>query len=168
MVSRMSLIVWLLESKKAFWLYEQPHSSLMFQHPRMQQLVKACTIFRTHMYMGAFGAESPKPTFLWGPVRDVAKFSLPLPDREWTQTVNKSVKDDGTVQISGNANLKATQTYPKEFGVATVRIWRKAIKRSLPQVLESAPPCSFWTSKDCWKDADLSEVMQFLSMGTFH
>ena len=169
MVSRMSLIVWLLESKKTFWLYEQPHSSLLFQHPRMQQLVRSLTIYRAHMYMGAFGAESPKPTFLWAPISDVKKFSLPLPEgKEWVETVSKTTKEDGTVQITGNSNLKGTQTYPREFGLATVRVWRTAVKRSVPLIKESNPPCSFWSPKDSWKDADLTEVVQFLSLGTLH
>ena len=120
------------------------------------------------MYMGAFGAESPKPTFLWAPVSDVQKFSLPLPaDKTWVETVKKTVKPDGTIQISGNENLKATQTYPREFGVATVRVWKMAMKRALPLVMDSSPPCSIFSEpKDIWKDADLSEVMQFLSLGT--
>lgn len=42
-----------------FWLYEQPQSSLLWQHPRMQQYISKRTVFKSHMWMGAFGAASP-------------------------------------------------------------------------------------------------------------
>ena len=169
MVSRVALLVWVLESKKAFWLYEQPHSSLLFQHPRMQQIVRKLSIYRCHMHMGSYGAASPKPTFLWAPTPWVYRFSIPLPaDREWEPTVTKKVRADGSVQVTGNETLKGTQAYPQEFGLATVRVWRHAVKRLIPKTPAVwGPPCSVWTDpKDKWKDADLSEVFQFLSLGT--
>ena len=161
----MAVILWLLESKMAFWLYEQPHTSMLWLHPRMQQVIRNLRVFRTHMHMGSFGAASPKPTHLWAPCPEVAKFSLPLPDREWESMVSKKTMPDGRIQVTGNQNLKSSQTYPREFGFATLRVWKTVPKRDFP---ESKPPCSMWSRpKDSWKDANLSEVFQFLYLGTF-
>lgn len=165
MVARMALIVWLLESKMCFWLYEQPHSSLLWEHPRMQDLVKRLKIYRAHIHMGSYGATSPKPTFLWAPTISVYKFSLPLPqDQTWEPTVTKTTRADGSTCVTGNGHLKSTQTYPKEFGLATLRVWKNAIKKK--EVVYSGPPMSVWNPKDMWKDAQLDEVFQYLSLGT--
>ena len=151
-----------------YWLYEQPHTSLMFEHPRMQQLIKAMSIYRCHMYMGSYGAASPKPTFLWSPSTTVINFSLPLPDREWESMVDKKTMPDGSVQVSGNSRLKGSQTYPRQFGLATVRVWRTAPKRDLP--VAKPQPFNVWqplSKRDMWSDANLTEIMQYLSLGTF-
>ena len=67
MVSRMALILWVLECKLVLWLYEQPKTSLLWEHPRMQEFLRQCDVWKTHMHMGSYGASSPKPTFLWAP-----------------------------------------------------------------------------------------------------
>eukprot|EP00438_Fugacium_kawagutii_P025098 Skav213447 [mRNA] locus=scaffold837:322198:322716:+ [translate_table: standard] len=168
MVSRMALLVYLLEAKMVYWLYEQPHSSLLWEHPRMQQLVRKINVWKTHIFMGAYGAETKKPTYLWAPSPTVSHFSLPLPqDKDWLAVVDKKVLADGRVQITGNGNLKGTQTYPREFGFATVKVWKEAAKRPLPPFLgrDDPMPQFSWNPSDSWKDADLSEVFQFLTFG---
>lgn len=166
MVSRMALIVWLLESKLVFWLYEQPATSIMWQHPRMQQLIRGLTVWRAHMYMGSYGAASPKPTHLWSPSPIVSMFSLPLPKCEWEQVVDRTVLSNGKVSVSGNKNLKAPQTYPREFGFATIRVWQKAGHRNPPESTPKEP--NVWDRKaDRWRDAELTDIMQNLSLGTF-
>ena len=165
MVSRMTLILWVLEAKRVLWLYEQPQTSMLFQHPRMQAFLKVCTVFRCHMWMGSYGADTPKGTHLWAPDSCVSKFALPLPDKDWDQLVTKKVLPDGRVQVTGNAALKGSQSYPSAFGRATVGVWKLATKRLQPLV--SAKPPKVWTSRhDKWLDADLTEVFQFLSLGT--
>ena len=167
MVARAAILVWVLEAKLVWWLYEQPHTSIMWQHPRMQQLLKSLKVYRCHMYMGSYGSASPKPTHLWSPCPEVAKFSLPLPDREWESMVTKKVLPDGRVQVTGNSNLKGSQTYPKQFGFATVKVWKTIPKRE--PVANKAVQQDLWRvkPKDSWKDAELTEVFQFLSLGTF-
>ena len=163
MVSRMSLILWALEAKKVLWLYEQPSTSLLFQHPRMQHFIKHRTVFKCHMWMGAFGADTPKGTHLWAPDACVSKFSLPLPNDK--ELVTKKVLPDGGAQATGNSALKGNQSYPPAFGHATVGVWKLATKRLQPLVNASLP--NVWASRhDKWSDADLAEVFQFLSLGT--
>lgn len=164
MVSRMSLILWVLEAKRCLWLYKQPQTSLLFQHPRMQDFVESCVVFKINCWMGSYGASSPKGTHLWGPHADIQNFILPLPCKTWAPLVTKKTLADGRVQVSGNGDLKASQTYPPAFGHATVGVWKMAVRRQLPPV-NKLP--NIWKGKvDKWADADLSDVFQFLSMGT--
>ena len=152
-----------------YWLYEQPHTSLMFEHPRMQQIIKSISVYRCHMHMGSYGAASPKPTFLWSPSPTVLNFALPLPhDRQWETMVDKKTMPDGSVQVSGNSKLKGSQTYPREFGFATVRVWKTSPKRE--PVVGKPRPLEIWkplSKRDMWTDANLTEIMQYLSLGTF-
>lgn len=134
----------------------------------MQQLLKKINVWKTHIYMGAYGAESKKPTYLWAPCPTVSYFSLPLPqDKEWLAVVDKKMLPDGRTQVTGNSNLKGTQTYPREFGFATVRVWQQSEKRPLPPSLspDDPTPKFSWNPTDSWKDADLDEVFQFLTFG---
>lgn len=120
MVSRMTLVVYLLEARACVWLYEQPMTSLLWQHPRMQDLVRRVLVYQTQMWMGSYGAESPKSTCLWS-CCPCSSFSVPLPkDKTWISLVNKSAKSDGTISVSGNSKLKGSQAYPAGFGHATV------------------------------------------------
>lgn len=119
------------------------------------------------MYMGSYGAASPKPTHLWCPSPAVSMFSLPLPYKcDWEQVVDRTVLSNGKVSVSGNKLLKASQTYPREFGFATIKIWKKAGTRTAPEVSPKVP--NVWDRKaDRWRDAELTDVMQYLSLGTF-
>ena len=171
MVSRMALILWVLEAKKCFWLYEQPQTSLLWEHPRMQGFLKSNLVYKTHMWMGSYGGLSPKGTHLWAPCEQVSKFSLPLPQKEWDhQLVAKKVLPDGSVQVTGNGALKQSQAYPKQFGKATVCVWLNTPCRTFSTNYEKASTKkipSFWKGNmDKWADANLSDVMQFLSLGT--
>ena len=166
MVSRMCLILWVLESKCAFWLYEQPQTSLLFEYPRMQSFLKRNVVYKVHMWMGSYGAATPKGTHLWGPTESLLKFALPLPKKEWDeQLVSKKVMPDGRIQVTGNALLKGSQSYPKAFGEATLCVWKVTPKRALPSV-SKIPNVWLSPSQDKWPNANLSEVMQFLSLGT--
>lgn len=165
MVSRMCLILWVLESKVVTWLYEQPRTSLLWEHPRMQEFLTLVDVWRSHIYMGSYGSESPKPTYLWAPTPAVGNLSIPLPsDKEWTPMVSVSTSRAGVKYVTGNKNLKASQTYPKGFGVATVQLWKDTPARE-PYKSTRVPKVSF-RPRDPWHDADLTEVFQFLSLGT--
>ena len=138
----------------------------------MQAFCKLRKVYQTFMWMGAFGASSPKPTVLWRPCPCVAKFSLPLPQNVvWdADMVTKKVMPDGRIQVTGSSDLKRSQSYPKEFGRATVAVWEECPKRAMPKVGKASIPNVFpgksLTRKEKWVDADLGDVFQFLSLGT--
>ena len=123
----------------------------------MQHFIKHRTVFKCHMWMGAFGADTPKGTHLWAPDACVSKFSLPLPNDK--ELVTKKVLPDGGAQATGNSALKGNQSYPPAFGHATVGVWKLATKRLQPLVNASLP--KVWASRhDKWSDADLAEVLE--------
>ena len=164
MVSRMSLIVWLLEAKKVLWVYEQPASSLLWEHNRMRSLVKSRFIYRTHMFMGSYGAPTKKPTMLWGPDPLINMFSIPLPTNvQWEKDLVSTYVRDGRTWVTGNSNLKGSQSYPKAFGVATLGIWKtwrdwQTDTNPFNGAVPSQP-----ADATLWRDAGVPEVIQFLA-----
>ena len=46
MVSRMTLVLWLLQAKSIVWLYEQPTSSILWHHPRMTEFIRNSVGFK--------------------------------------------------------------------------------------------------------------------------
>ena len=57
MVSRVCLLLYIMNARCATWLYEQPASTLLFEHPRMQLFFQQHQCYRVHTWMGSFGAD---------------------------------------------------------------------------------------------------------------
>lgn len=169
MVSRMCLILWLLEAKQCYWLYEQPSTSLLWEHPRQQEFTRERSVYRCFTWMGAFKAESPKGTHLYSSRPNVGKFARSLPkNRNWSSDiVTKTKLCDGRSSICGSKGLKASQTYTPEFGVTTLAAWLSEPELPIPD-LKSAIIPAIWaplTKKESWADANICEVMQYLTVG---
>ena len=168
MVSRMTLILWILQSKHVVYLYEQPMTSLLFFHPRMEQFIRANDAWRVFTWMAGFGAPSPKGTVLWSSRPHVKFLSRNLPPcSNWSSELTvKTISANGKMSVSGGADLKKSQEYTEDFGMSTVDFWKQcgAYRPDLSQV--QVP--NFWghisQSKDRWDDANLSEVMQYLTL----
>ena len=168
MVSRMTLIWYILHAKQVYWIYEQPTSSILWSHPRMETFIKQYFAWRCHTWMGAFGAPSPKGTVLWSSRPTIRKMSRNLPDKDWTaQMVTKSQKADGRLSVSGSTDLKASQAYTPEFGFAILDLWKTENPFSGPLDFTNVQMPNFWAhpskKADRWEDANLAEVMQYLS-----
>ena len=106
---------------------------------------------------------------LWGPYQTVSWFALPLPkDRAWATGLTTKTEKNGRTQVTGSKGLKGSQTYPSEFGLATVSNWRRTAFKAYD--MEGAKLPNVWPKslKDAWPDANLTEVMQYLSLGTFN
>lgn len=71
-VVRFCLLVLLAYSRNCIWAVEQPSSSIMPDHPRMQQLFRLAkqqklpAISMVRLWMGLYGHFSAKATKLWG------------------------------------------------------------------------------------------------------
>jgi hypothetical protein len=63
-VARMVLLLMLVAAKRAYWILEQPNTSLMPSHPDMKFLAGLTTFLHTFTWMGMFGAGTKKPTKL--------------------------------------------------------------------------------------------------------
>ena len=133
-------------------ILEQPLSSLMLLHPRMQQLVTlADTGCIRQMpdvttFMGSFGAETLKPTALFGSPswlqklrRDTVWFNeYKLSSSAAPRVTRYQVDDLGKMRFWGDDGMKKTQIYPIGYGEAILDILRKE-------------PIVFDTSADfCW------------------
>ena len=78
------------------------------------------------MYMGSYGAASPKPTHLWAPSPAVSMFSLLLPSNvDWEQVVDRSVLSNGKVSVSGNKTSKPVKLIRGNLVLQQVRFGTK-------------------------------------------
>ena len=167
MVSRMTLILYILHSKQVYWIYEQPSSSILWNHPRMENFMRKHFAWRCHTWMGAYGAPSPKGTVLWGARPSIKRMSRNLPeDVEWTaDMVKKSTTSDGRTSVSGSTDLKGSQAYTADFGFAILDLWKHSEPLQPLQLFDVKIP-NFWVHQskaDRWEDANLSDVFQYLS-----
>ena len=136
----------------------------------MEAFIRKFCAWRCHTWMGAFGAPSPKGTVLWASRPIIKKMARNLPEKEWSaEMVKKTTNAQGKTTVCGAADLKGSQAYTKEFGFATLDLWREVWKTEggmAPLDLSKAQVPNFWahqSKKDRWEDAELSEVMQYLS-----
>ena len=168
MVSRMTLILYLLQSKMVFYCYEQPGSSILWNHPRMEAFINCCDAYRCWTWMGAFGGGSPKGTTLWSSRASVHKLSRALPNKSWDhEMTKKSYLSNGKLSVSGGRDLKRSQAYTPEFGFSTLSMWLS--EPETPKLnLDGAKIPNIWApllnKKDRWDDAHVVEVMQYLTL----
>eukprot|EP00969_Alexandrium_andersonii_P142791 6313043-Alexandrium_andersonii.AAC.1 len=98
---------------------EQPVSSMMPHHPRLQAIISHTTWFRALDVLGFFRADSPKAVSIWSNKKVIG--SIRAQRRRTTLPVSKGVVVKGTSKlgkstVSGGKGLKATQSYPVDFG----------------------------------------------------
>ncbi|CAK0883741.1 unnamed protein product [Prorocentrum cordatum] len=176
MVSRVMLLVRILQSRGVFWVLEQPASSLMVHHPRFQELINDMDVHSVRMYMGNFGAETEKATILYSGSPEVKKIGgqkrrphLHCPNK----LVDESVDATGATKATGNSRLKMSQAYPRAFGFAIRKIWdehkrifikrhRKLQDQTLDAGLEVNAFDQPSNRKEHWADAKLDNVIKYL------
>ena len=125
LVDRLALALHVAHAVGAYWVVEQPMSSLMWEYPSMRAALDQCRAVRVQLDMGAYGAPSRKPTTLWGTGPYLAQLQRTCSSAELEalaahgiQTTRASVAPDGTRRCSGTSELKGTQEYPPGFGDA--------------------------------------------------
>lgn len=165
---------------------EQPLSSLMLMHPRMQQLLDLSSYMcirplqQITTFMGSFGAETLKPTFLFGSPAWLPKLRR---DAEWFRAGGllfsepphrtATYRDDafGTTRFTGGKDLKGTQVYPIGYGQAVC-------KRYLVEPIDAETSSDFrWGNlqnfsprfgmygDDQWLDAAVGNVWALVAPG---
>lgn len=72
---RSAILIWVLEAAGAVWIVEQPLSSLLWHHPRMEGVLRGLRCFRLTVCMCDFGAPTLKPTLLVGNVASLGELS---------------------------------------------------------------------------------------------
>jgi hypothetical protein len=126
MVSRFVLLLRLAEALGALWVFEQPVNSLMQRHDRFQELFSALNVRRTSWYLGDFGAQSKKPTWLYSnkSLAPLAAWRSGEPrTNSWRQLVATSTVNGKRAVTGLKCELKESQAYPHEFGVAMCKLY---------------------------------------------
>lgn len=79
MVARVCLCLYMLSTLGMPWCLEQPASSVLERHPLFQFLCERFLVYKIHVYMGAYGAKSHKPSWIYGNKRYILdQLDLPL------------------------------------------------------------------------------------------
>lgn len=175
MVSRSVLLMRLCAAKGGTWILEQPMSSLMIYHPRLQDLARECQIFKTSFCMGAYGAPSKKPTKLYSNRDWIGGFQKKLPPKTKFANLDISrpgINIAGQAIVTGGKGLKETQTYPPQFGKTVSKHFAKSraplkAQAKAPKgttVLDSKRFVRLKPGDDAWNDADLKSVYSFLGI----
>ena len=63
--ARTLIVLLIAHSLGCWWILEQPKGSKMEAHPCFQDVLRWIHVWRQHISMGAFGAKSLKPTWLY-------------------------------------------------------------------------------------------------------
>jgi hypothetical protein len=119
MVSRVAMLIYLLAAKRCWWIIEQPSSSLLYLHTRIQEILMkgGIKIYRTYLELGAYGHDLKKTTHLYSshPFTDrlsaVVSPGTAFPHYENTVTI--SYDESGKRKFTGCSSLKLSQRYPK-------------------------------------------------------
>lgn len=122
LVERLALLIALLSSRGVYWIVEQPASTVLFDYPAMRDRLQHSRAMVCRLDMGAFGAESVKPTVLVGTapqLQHLARTCSGLERQhlhaEGVQTTVRSTDASGRQRCTGTKALKATQAYPWGF-----------------------------------------------------
>ena len=180
MVSRLVVLIYIMSAMGVIWLVEQPANSLLQWHPRWQELLASIDVWRHHLFMGDFGGESAKPTWIYAPVPWVTDLERYRTKHTCGKVENNlqvtkvSTRADGSTAVAGGKDLKGTQAYPEAFGRAVCNLMsdhraeREAVavalrdnsfaNKSAAQHVRSLLAGAHQL-RDPWVDASLGEVM---------
>jgi hypothetical protein len=126
LVSRLLMLLELCARRRVFFLVEQPHSSIMFQYEPWRAFEKRHgNLNYLHLDMGAYGMNAKKATIVctnasfFGELqRHVTKDDLARMAKTRLQTRVATVDEWGRKRVKGGKDLKSTQAYPLQFGLA--------------------------------------------------
>jgi hypothetical protein len=113
LASRCAALAALAAGINVTWAFEQPMTSLMPRHPRMQSLWGAQTVWRASVAMSAYGARSVKRMYVWCNHRAVGVIQAKGGRVEGDPTiVTHYVDSQGKARVVGGPGLKQTQSGP--------------------------------------------------------
>lgn len=177
MVTRVTLLLYILTLKAVFWVLEQPVNSLLERHPRFQQFMATHKIWRHCVHMLDYGAESSKPSWLYSNYEFINQIDRYKLKHECvgprTQLVKQTVDAAGRRRISGTGALKSSQEYPPGFGAALDNVYKdnadeimsraKAHRRRIKKVEFSMEDMRVISKGSAsWGDADLDDALASL------
>ena len=158
------ILIGLLLHNVRFW-FEQPASSLIEGHPRVQQLqaILNSSMERVFTWLQEYGAEACKPLHLWTNAEHADTMYRKLVARPHVKTATVRMAN-GRAQVTGIANtLTATAAYPKQFGLAVAHhhaMHRVCFGEGVP--VDNLD--GIQSSGDLWEDAQLPRVCADLGL----
>ncbi len=173
--SRVAALISLCNALGLTWILEQPRSSLMLYHPRLQEQMQMQTVFKANLCLGDFKAETLKPLYLlsnapW--IRDLTRWRRPPKFKFAVRTSQSRIDRSGRKRVDGiSIALKNTQTYSRKFAREVARLYLVQRRKSglLQSTLALSAPTTEvrealrWQSQDDrWLDADLNTVEDYL------
>ena len=122
----MCVILEYLHKRGIFYIIEQPRSSVMFQHPRLHNLLRKHKAKRVSDELGQYGAETLKPVLFVGTAPFITKLGGQCTPQQRQKLKTSGHKTcfvyynrKGKLSYNGKAKiLKDTQSYPSGLGVA--------------------------------------------------
>ena len=176
MVSRVCLFWFLLVASGCTFVLEQPSSSYMALHPRIEQFRASLTKVKqrwhhTHLWMGMYGAPTQKPTRCFSNNKNVVMLHNVLDkskefESNKTTSVNEERKSQGLSCINGNkAGLEESQAYPEGYGERVCELYEHL--QAHPTVIEESDESSATPDdpeEDQWTDAWSEEICSFLAI----
>ena len=100
---------------KAYFIVEQPLSSIMAQHKLMAELLTHTGATNTTVWMGAWGGETPKPLRLWSTAPWISKLCTRKPP---PSAIGKLTTRGPDGSVTGGPCLRDSAAYPSAFGKA--------------------------------------------------
>ena len=175
MTSRVILLIWLALSCHQCCVIEQPSSSLLSHHPRLQDLFMDYVIYEIRISLGHFGAPTKKPVVLWCTHEWLDKLKLKGKvkcSEAYLPTVISYVDKKGEKKCCGGPGLKGTQTYPYAFGDSIAQLYKRhMMSKSGARVVRARAQMPIVTDvktlinkhfkgKAAWSDAELLSAMK--------
>ena len=133
------------------------------------------TTSSVYMWMGAYGAPTPKPSVLRGSPSWIPSLKRPLNKAEFKRTEASrpqvvkelSPHPDGKRRVTGErAELKQTQEYPVAYAERVFELWRANQQgRRAPEIIDSDSDNDDLDIRfEEWPEARLDNVSAFIGM----
>ena len=176
-VSRMVILALLSISRRCYWALEQPSSSVMelssaIRHlKRLDSRLLGAKWSRTYMHMGSYGAHTKKPSFVYsvGPWSQRLLRTVDKGYRSQVSTATIDIDESGQRRVTGNANLKGTQAYTRQFGEAVLTAWQRQPAHDDSRDIDAADTDEdmIYTGHTNWHGCDFASCVASLAFRLF-
>lgn len=105
---------------------QQKNTDKQFQ--RFVALARRFRIYRTFVWIGAYGGSSPKPTYLYSNSSNIHELYRHISAEQMDTLSSLAIKGhnrEGKPNVTGTKAVKESENYPPAFGVAVANFFKK-------------------------------------------
>ena len=127
LVSRLALVLRLLDALGIWWCFEQPAGSLMQYHPRVQALFRDVQVWRVTIDMWSFGGDTMKRLWIYSNrrwIRELRQYKLDRGSERPSKSLVTIRNLHGRKTYTGNKDLRKSQAYTEYFGKAVACLYK--------------------------------------------